>query len=247
MKTGRQISEALELHRVNIPYRRGDFAALCREETLDIMKKAGLTDAERIYRAYPHELSGGMRQRVVIALSVICRPALLIADEPTTALDVTIQAQIINLMKTINRELGTSILFISHDLALISRLCGRILIMYAGKIVEEGSVGEVFGRPAHEYTRGLLFSIPGREHKGTALVSIPGRVPSIEEAIPGCPFAPRCTLSHESCYKTFPEKRQLGENHWVCCNLPNVSPLRREMRRQDHTGLSAAARRSHSG
>jgi peptide/nickel transport system ATP-binding protein len=248
MKIGRQISEVLELHRGNIPYHRGDFSALCREETLDIMKKVGLSDAEHIYGAYPHELSGGMRQRVIIALSVICRPALLIADEPTTALDVTIQAQIISLMKNINTELGTSILFISHDLALLSRFCSRILIMYAGKIVEEGSVGDVFGRPAHEYTRGLLFSIPGREHKGTALASIPGRVPSIEEVVPGCPFALRCTLSHESCYEIFPEKKQLNENHWVCCDLPNVSPLRTERRWQDYTsGLRAAARSDHSG
>ncbi|MDR1904081.1 MAG: ABC transporter ATP-binding protein [Treponema sp.] len=253
IQTGRQISEVLELHRGAAAegskaqayrrgsYSRGDFSALCREKTLDIMKKTGLADAERIYRAYPHELSGGMRQRVMIALSVICRPALLIADEPTTALDVTTQAQIVSLMKNINRELGTSILFISHDLALISRLCSRILIMYAGKIVEEGSVEEVFSRPAHEYTRGLLFSIPGREHKGKVLMNIPGRVPSIEENIPGCPFAPRCTLSHESCYTVFPEKKQLNENHGVYCGLPNVSPLRRDERgwidkRSNHSG-----------
>jgi oligopeptide/dipeptide ABC transporter ATP-binding protein len=220
MKIGPQIAEVLDLHREQV------FPLTRREAVLEAMEKAGLGGVEKIYNAYPHQLSGGMRQRAMIALAIICGPSLIIADEPSTALDVTIQAQIVELMKRINRELGTSILFVSHDLALINKLCSRLLVMYAGRIVEEGSVSRIFSHPAHEYTRGLLLSIPGRRHKGKALTSIPGRVPSIEENLPGCPFAPRCTLSHESCYRRFPEKKRLNESHSVCCDLINASPVR---------------------
>jgi peptide/nickel transport system ATP-binding protein len=150
---------------------------------------------------------------------MIAKPKLLIADEPTTALDVTMQAQILRLMKQFNESLGTSILFISHDLALVSRLCDRVLVMYAGRLVEEGPAGELFHRPAHEYTRGLIGSIPSKDRKGKALVNIPGKVPSIEDAekLPGCPFAPRCAKVEEGCGAAFPASLDLGGGHKVCC------------------------------
>jgi ABC-type dipeptide/oligopeptide/nickel transport system ATPase component len=156
LKIGRQIAEPLELHGYKDK-------ALIRREVLDIMEKVGLPDPERLTGEYPHRLSGGMRQRVMIALAMICNPELLIADEPTTALDVTIQAQLLRLMKWFNKNRGTSILFISHDLALVSRLCDRVLVMYAGRLVEEGPVRDIFRRPAHEFTRGLIGAIPSKD------------------------------------------------------------------------------------
>jgi peptide/nickel transport system ATP-binding protein len=159
-----------------------------------------------------------MCQRVMIAMAMICGPRLLIADEPTTALDVSIQAQILELLKKINRETGTAILFISHDLSVIQALCRRVLVMYAGKLVEQGPVAEVFTRPAHEYTRGLLGSIPGRSSRGRSLASIPGRVPPIEEPRPrGCPFAPRCARAAPPCGETFPPEIAAGPGHSAFC------------------------------
>ncbi|GHV88857.1 peptide ABC transporter ATP-binding protein [Spirochaetia bacterium] len=197
VKTGAQIAETLVLHGEKDK-------TLNRKRVLELLGSLGLPEPEKLINSYPHQLSGGMNQRVMIAIAVICRPKLLIADEPTTALDVTIQAQILNLMKKINRELGTSILFISHDLGVIRRLCGRVLVMYAGKILESGTVEDVFSNPIHEYTRGLLGSIPGRERKGAALTSIPGKVPAIEETPRGCPFAKRCGKAQERCGFEFP-------------------------------------------
>ncbi|MDR3172224.1 MAG: ABC transporter ATP-binding protein [Treponema sp.] len=210
LKIGRQIAEPLALHGWKNKRQVHD-------EVLEIMGKVGLPEPERLIDAYPHQLSGGMRQRVMIALAVVCKPKLLIADEPTTALDVTIQAQILQLMKRINQVLGTSILFISHDLAVISRLCDRVLVMYAGKFVEEGTVRSVFNHPVHEYTKGLIGSMPSKAQKGKALVSIPGKVPSIQEKRFGCPFAPRCLRAEAWCFAAFPERRVLDDDHQVCC------------------------------
>jgi len=158
---------------------------------------------------------------VMIALAVICRPRLLIADEPTTALDFNTQNQIIDLMKEINRELGTSILFISHDLGVIKNLCNRLLIMYSGRILEEGGTEEIFSHPAHEYTRGLLASIPDRARRGKDLATIPGKVPSLEEGrIKGCPFHPRCTKAGPACKGEFPPARAAGNaTHITHCVL----------------------------
>jgi peptide/nickel transport system ATP-binding protein len=197
--------------------------ALIRREVLDIMEKVGLPDPERLAGEYPHQLSGGMRQRVMIALAMICKPGLLIADEPTSALDVTIQAQLLRLMKWFNRNRGTSILFISHDLALVNRLCDRVLVMYAGRLVEEGRVQDIFSRPAHEYTRGLIGAIPSRDRKGRPLANIPGKVPSIddEEKPPGCPFAPRCSRAEERCAGSFPVQADLGGGHKARCFPPS--------------------------
>ncbi|MDR2418282.1 MAG: ABC transporter ATP-binding protein [Treponema sp.] len=213
LRVGRQIAESLELH--------GETdRALVRQKTLDIMRQVGLPDPVRLAAMYPHQLSGGMRQRVMIALAIVCGPRLLIADEPSTALDVTIQAQILRLLRRINRERGVAILFISHDLALLSRVCDRMLVMYAGKIVEEGAASDLFTAPVHEYTRGLIGSIPDRSRKGMALVNIPGKVPSLEELggiRDGCPFAPRCYAAVETCLTHFPKPTMLNAHHRVHC------------------------------
>jgi oligopeptide/dipeptide ABC transporter ATP-binding protein len=210
LRIGRQIEEPLLLHG------KKDRAAN-RQQVLDIMARLGLPDPPGLIRAYPHQLSGGMCQRVMIALAMICGPRLLITDEPTTALDATIQAQILELIKKINRERGTAILFISHDLSIIRRLCHRVLVMYAGKIVESGKVEDVFRRPLHEYTRGLIGSIPERKRKGSALSNIPGKVPSVEEQLPGCPFAPRCAKARERCREAFPEAAFFDNGRRVHC------------------------------
>jgi len=212
MKIGRQIAEPLKLHGWRDK-------TLINERVRDVVGLVGLADAERIINSYPHQLSGGQRQRVMIAIAIANKPKLLICDEPTTALDVSIQAQILDLLKHINKTLGTSILFISHDLGVICRICDRVLVMYAGRIVESGTVRNIFIHPVHEYTKGLISSIPQKEHKGKALKSIPGKVPSIEETVSGCPFAPRCSVSCEECYVSFPEALGLSENHYVSCHL----------------------------
>jgi peptide/nickel transport system ATP-binding protein len=217
MKIGPQIAETLEVHGENGKDRRGGlYREALRGRVLELMKRLELPAPEKLFDAYPHQLSGGMCQRAMIALAVIAGPRLLIADEPTTALDLSTQAQILELLKQLNREQGTSILFISHDLSVIRKICGRVLVMYAGRIMEEGPVEEVFSRPAHEYTRGLLGSIPGRGMKGRPLAVIPGRVPSIEDgSAPGCPFAPRCPRAEKRCLAPFALKA-LGRRATSC-------------------------------
>ncbi|AEF82172.1 ABC transporter ATP-binding protein [Leadbettera azotonutricia] len=211
LKAGDQITETLYIHGEKD-------RAKTKAQAIELIKKLGLEDAEKLMEAYPHRLSGGMCQRVMIALAMICKPKLLIADEPTTALDIATQAQILDLMKGINAEFGTSVLFISHDLSIISRLCKRVLVMYAGRLVEEGSAAEVFANPGHEYTRGLVGSIPGRNLKGEDLANIPGKVPSVEEERPpGCPFAPRCSKATEQCTKSFPAGREISPGHYAYC------------------------------
>jgi peptide/nickel transport system ATP-binding protein len=209
MKIGAQIAETLEVHGERD-------RKLNRRRVLALMENLGLPEGEKLSGAYPHQLSGGMCQRVMIALAVIAGPRLLIADEPTTALDLTTQAQILKLIRQLNREQGTAILFISHDLGVINSICGRVLVMYAGRVMEEGPVKEVFSNPAHEYTRGLLGSIPGRSHKGRPLTAIPGRVPSLEEAgSAGCPFMPRCPRAEKRCLAPV-ERRLTPERRTFC-------------------------------
>ncbi len=210
MKIGRQVSENLRLH-------SSLTAGEIRGQTLRILGKVGLPRPEELIDAYPHELSGGMRQRVMIAMAVICKPKLIIADEPTTALDVTIQAQILGLLREINREFDCAILFISHDLGVIRRLCHRVLVMYAGTVVEEGAMRSVFAHPAHEYTKGLIGSIPTRDLKGKRLANIPGHVPPLTEKQMGCPFAPRCGQAQAACFTQKPPSITLEPNHRVCC------------------------------
>lgn len=212
MKIGRQVGETLALHT--------DFSRQeIRERTRDILGHVGLPNPEELLDAYPHELSGGMRQRVMIAMAVICKPKLLIADEPTTALDVTIQAQILELLREINREVGCAILFISHDLGVISQLCSRTAVMYAGTIVEEGKTEDLFCHPAHAYTQGLLQAIPTRASRGKWLYNIPGSVPDLSSRDKGCPFASRCGCAGEACLSARPGRVDLPDGHRVYCVL----------------------------
>ncbi|MFT8889712.1 MAG: ABC transporter ATP-binding protein [Ethanoligenens sp.] len=210
MKIGRQVSENLRLH-----------SSLSKQEirnqSIHILGRVGLPHPEELMNAYPHELSGGMRQRVMIAIAVVCKPKLIIADEPTTALDVTIQAQILDLLREINHDFECALLFISHDLGVISRLCNRIIVMYAGSIVEEGSANNIFQHPVHEYTKGLIGSIPMRDRKGKRLTNIPGHVPALTEKRFGCPFAPRCGEAQASCFSQKPPCISLGPSHKVRC------------------------------
>jgi len=215
IKIGKQVAEVIKLHEKKTKKE-------IDKEVLEILVKVGLRDPEKSINYYPHQLSGGMRQRVMIAMAIICKPKLLIADEPTTALDVTIQAQILELLKEINKEFNTSILFISHDLGVINRLCDRVIVMYAGKIVEEGKVRTIFLHPVHEYTKGLMNSIPTRDQKGKKLKCIKGRVPSLSERKFGCPFAPRCDTARDICFTEKPEEQALSMFHKVSCHLADL-------------------------
>jgi oligopeptide/dipeptide ABC transporter ATP-binding protein len=212
-RIGPQIAEALELHGLGNAKSR-------RAETLALMAALGLPEPERLYRAWPHELSGGMCQRVMIAVAAVCRPALILADEPTSALDTASQRQILELLQKINRDFGAAILFVSHDLGLVNRLCRRALVMYGGKIVEAGNTDDMFSRPAHPYTQSLTGAIPRREQKGKPLANIPGQSPSLEEPRRGCPFAPRCGRAEARCAAAFPEAVNLGDRRLVYCHLP---------------------------
>jgi len=213
VKIGDQIAETLLLHGERDKRRH-------KTQVKELMEKLKLSDPEKLMESYPHNLSGGMCQRVMIALAVICRPMLLIADEPSTALDQSTQSQILDLMKDINRDLNTSILFISHDLGLIRNLCSRLLVIYSGRILEEGNTEEIFANSAHEYTRGLLRCIPARAQKGNDLEVIPGRIPSLEEGRPsGCPFHPRCEKAKPECKEEFPPPRFISPTHITHCIL----------------------------
>jgi oligopeptide/dipeptide ABC transporter ATP-binding protein len=210
----RQIGEALELHS-----KKGK--KFIRARVLETMESVGFANPEKSADLYPHQLSGGMCQRAAIASAIICKHKLLIADEPTTALDSVTQVRILQLLKKINQGLGMSIIFISHDLEALGSICDRILVMYAGKLVEEGSTKAVFSHPRHEYTKGLLASAPVKEQKGKPLANIPGRVPSLNDISlkfgGGCPFAPRCLRAEEACFADFPEKVSIDDQHHVYC------------------------------
>jgi oligopeptide/dipeptide ABC transporter ATP-binding protein len=215
IKIGAQIGEGLTLHAdfQSADLRSGEKdKALVKNRAKELMKRLGLPDT------YPHRLSGGMCQRAMIAIAIICGPRLLIADEPTTALDHDTQSKILTLLKEINRESGTSILFISHDIEVIKELCGRVLVMYSGRILEEGNTDEIFSNPAHEYTRGLLSSVPSAAIRGKALAAIPGKIPSLEEGRPsGCPFHPRCAKTAPECKGDFPPARKISVKHTTRC------------------------------
>jgi oligopeptide/dipeptide ABC transporter ATP-binding protein len=183
------------------------------------LKRVGLPDPERALQKYPHELSGGMRQRVMIAMAMAAKPSLMLADEPTSALDVTTQAQILKLTRSLMEEVGTAVLFISHDLAVVAQIADRVLVMYAGMIVEEAPVHEIFDRPLHPYTQALLASFPTEEAKGKHLGAIPGYVPSLANIPDGCPFHPRCKYAREDCPKARPGLREIYPGHKVACVL----------------------------
>ena len=211
---GRQISESLRLH-------RGMSKEQALQRAVEMLKLVNMPEAERRLTQYPHQISGGMRQRVMIAMALACDPRLLIADEPTTALDVTIQAQILDLLNKLQEELAMSIILITHDLGVVAETCDRVIVMYAGQVFEEGPVGRLFAVPRHPYTRGLVNSIPrlgeGSEGKRKRLQEIRGVVPSLREEIPGCIFAPRCPHATDRCRAEYPPLEQKAGGHWVAC------------------------------
>ncbi|HYC72580.1 MAG TPA: ABC transporter ATP-binding protein [Opitutaceae bacterium] len=171
---------------------------------LAMLEAVGINDAARRLHAYPHEFSGGMRQRVMIAMALIARPDLLVADEPTTALDVTVQAQILDLLKRLQRESGLAVIFVTHDLGVVSGLCDRVQVMYAGRVVESAPARTLFQAPRHPYTRALQRSVPALQPKGAALHTIPGQPPDLSRPVPGCPFAPRCEFAVDRCHTEVP-------------------------------------------
>ncbi|HET7628744.1 MAG TPA: ABC transporter ATP-binding protein [Bacillales bacterium] len=190
-----------------------------RKKAVDILKLVGMPRAEQLVDEYPHQLSGGMRQRVMIAMAMACEPEVLIADEPTTALDVTIQAQILDLMKRLNREMDTSIVLITHDLGVVAEVCDRIVVMYSGKIVEEGTTATIFKNPQHPYTEGLIRSVPDMRDRRDRLYSIPGNVPKPGTLKQGCHFAPRCEYAFDRCRDKDPELLTTEDGHKVRCFL----------------------------
>lgn len=209
---GNQIDEAISIHRPELS------GSEVKRLTLEMLKRVGIPSPEKRYGDYPHQLSGGMRQRVMIAMAISCNPKLLIADEPTTALDVTIQAQILDLMRELKREFNSGLMLITHDLGVVAELCQRVIVMYAGKIIEEGSVENVFDHPRHPYTRGLLDSIPHFEsgQRRKSLTTIPGLVPSPFHWPKACRFADRCQRAQALCRNQAPLKSSEGQHHWAC-------------------------------
>ena len=212
MRIGDQLAEAITLH-----------TSMSKVEVHDrsvaVLKQVGIPEPEMTLRNYPHELSGGMCQRVMIAMAMSCEPKLLIADEPTTALDVTIQAQILALMDKIRRENNTGILLITHDLGVVAETCSRVIVMYAGHVVEEAPVEELFHHPQHPYTQGLIASVPRLGARVKRLPSIPGSVPDLAAMPAGCRFAPRCKYAAEACGKANPELRTVSPDHKSACLL----------------------------
>ncbi|MEZ5860621.1 MAG: ABC transporter ATP-binding protein [Geminicoccaceae bacterium] len=213
MTIGDQIDEALMLH-MDLSW------AQRRERTVELLRLVGMPDPKSRLGAYPSQFSGGMRQRVMIAIAVSCNPKLLIADEPTTALDVTIQAQVLELMKDIRTRLNSAVLLISHDLGVIADLCERVIVMYAGRIVEDADVRSIFKRSRHPYTRALLQSVPSLAAGQKRLYQIPGSVPQPGTGHRGCPFRPRCALAMEVCEREMPPLTSYGSGHRAACWAP---------------------------
>ena len=209
---GDQIIEAIRNH-------RRVSKKVARQKAIELIKSVGIPRAEEIVDEYPHQLSGGMRQRVMIAMAMACDPEILIADEPTTALDVTIQAQILDLMKKLNQDKGTAIIMITHDLGVVAEMCDRVIVMYAGKVVEEGPVRAILKDSHHPYTKGLIRSLPNLRERKKRLYSIPGQVPKPGSIKMGCPFAPRCEVAFEKCFKQNPNLFLVNNDHRSRCFL----------------------------
>ena len=209
---GDQLIEPLRIH-------KGISKAEAREIVLEKLRLVEIPDPESRMKQYPHELSGGMRQRIMIAMAIMCNPRLIIADEPTTALDVTIQAQILDLLQSLQKKLGTAVIMITHDLGVIAGMCSRVLVMYGGVVVEEGTVREIFYEPKHPYTWGLLRSIPQKSGEKRKLIPIPGSPPDLIAPPPGCPFVARCPYAMNICNSTLPEMTQLSDTHCARCRL----------------------------
>jgi oligopeptide/dipeptide ABC transporter ATP-binding protein len=216
LTVGRQIAEAIELH-------QGVSRQEAQQGAVEMLRRVHIPEAERRAHAYPHQMSGGMRQRVMIAMALSCNPKVLIADEPTTALDVTIQAQILDLMRELQERLGTAIVLITHDMGVVAENADRVVVMYAGRKVEEASAKDLFETPGHPYTLGLLGSIPRLDDAAHAtgrrprLSEIRGMVPSLFDLPRGCSFAPRCGLATDECRSTYPPLTEHRSHHWVAC------------------------------
>lgn len=213
MKIGDQITECILMHN-NISKQEA------WDKAVEMLKLTGVPRVERMMKEYPFQLSGGQRQRVMIAMALVCKPKILIADEPTTALDVTIQAQILDLMENLKQKTGTSILFITHDLGVVAEVCDDVVVMYSGRVVEKGDVRSIFASPSHPYTKGLLASIPKLGECAEELESIPGNVPNPKYMPQGCKFAPRCSCAFDKCRGEEPGFYDVGEGHmsrcWLC-------------------------------
>ena len=210
---GNQLLEAITLHK------KGWNKKKAYARAVEMLKLVGLPRAEELMDDYPHQLSGGMRQRVMIAMALVCDPKLLIADEPTTALDVTIQAQILKLMRELNERLNTAVILITHDLGVVAETCERVVVMYAGKVVEEGTVDTIFNNPQHPYTKGLIASVPDMRYKKQRLYSIPGSVPKPGSIKQGCRFAARCEFVFGRCTEENPSLYETSEGHKTRCFL----------------------------
>lgn len=211
LKVSTQLCEVLQLH-------QGVTKAVARKRAVEMLRKVGIPGPEARLDQYPHQFSGGMRQRVMIAMALMCNPELLIADEPTTALDVTIQAQILELIKDLSKDFGTSVILITHDLGVVAGMSDRIIVMYGGRIMEEAPTRELFKSPSHPYTLGLLRSIPRLDDDAhERLVPIHGLPPNLADLPGGCPFHPRCPFVEDRCKETFPERHAVNEEHGVFC------------------------------
>ncbi|HET8995445.1 MAG TPA: ABC transporter ATP-binding protein, partial [Acetobacteraceae bacterium] len=214
---GEQIAEVVRIH-------QGASRSAALAHAQEMLRTVRIPDAPRRVHDYPHHFSGGMRQRAMIAMALACSPSLLIADEPTTALDVTIQAQILRLMLELKERIGAAILMITHDLGVVAETCQRVIVMYAGQIVEEATVQELFDHPSHPYTRGLMGSIPrGADRRRKRLPEIPGVVPNLAEPIAGCAFAPRCGLAIDACRAAPVALRSVAPGHRVACIRAEVA------------------------
>ena len=209
---GRQIAEAVLLHSDVTKQQAW-------EKAVEMLGMVGIASPEKRAKAYPHMLSGGMRQRVMIAMALCMIPHLLIADEPTTALDVTVQAQILELIKKLRDEIGMAIMLITHDLGVISETCERVIVMYAGEIVEQAPIRELFSHPSHPYTQGLIASVPRMKQTEKLLHTIPGMVPGVQDMPEGCRFAPRCSRAQERCMKEKPPTFAVNDGHYAACWL----------------------------
>ena len=207
---GNQVMEAVKIHQ-DIPKKS------ILDRALDVLRKVNIPAAETRIRDYPHQMSGGMRQRVVGAISISCQPSVLIADEPTTSLDVTIQAQYLKLLKELQEEQDLGLIFITHDFGVVAKMCDKVAVMYAGKIVEQGSVRDIFNHPSHPYTEALLASVPKLEEDVDRLYSIEGQPPTLHDLPQGCPFAPRCAYVMDRCREDYPTTIQVNDTHSAAC------------------------------
>jgi oligopeptide transport system ATP-binding protein len=210
LKVSRQLTEVLELH-------ERCTSVQARTRSIEMLERVGIPDAARRMNGYPHQFSGGMRQRVMIAMALLCKPALLLADEPTTALDVTVQAQILDLIGELRDALGTAVVLVTHDLGVVAGRADEIAVMYAGRIVEQAPAGELFANPRHPYTLGLLRSIPRLEDARARLIPIPGRPPDLRHRFTGCALAPRCEFAQDRCRSESPALRPVGPQHQAAC------------------------------